>query len=152
MGRLCATGPFVQEFGSQHEGNQDVAGRKATPPGLRDVESSEEGTLAQKIIDEIFTFDKLVELDDRAIRLLLKEIDSQALVIALKVAPPALRQKFMANMSRRAADLLSEEMEARGSVRLSEVEAQQRKILQVARGLAESGAIALGVKPGDAYL
>jgi len=108
--------------------------------------------LAQKIIDEIFTFDKLVELDDRAIRLLLKEIDSQALVIALKVAPPALRQKFMANMSRRAADLLSEEMEARGSVRLSEVEAQQRKILQVARGLAESGAIALGVKPGDAYL
>jgi flagellar motor switch protein FliG len=108
--------------------------------------------LAQKIIDEIFTFDKLVELDDRAIRLLLKEIDSQALVIALKIAPPALRQKFMANMSRRAADLLSEEMEARGSVRLSEVEAQQRKILQVARGLAESGAIALGVKPGDAYL
>jgi flagellar motor switch protein FliG len=108
--------------------------------------------LAQKIIDEIFTFDKLVELDDRAIRLLLKEVDFQALVIALKVAPPALRQKIMANMSRRAADLLSEEMDARGSVRLSEVEAQQRKILQVARGLAESGAIALGVKPGDAYL
>jgi flagellar motor switch protein FliG len=74
------------------------------------------------------------------------------LVIALKVAPPALRQKIMANMSRRAADLLSEEMDARGSARLSEVEAQQRKILQVAHGLAESGAIALGVKPGDAYL
>jgi len=58
------------------------------------------------------------------------ELFRLSLVIALKVAPPALRQKFMANMSRRAADLLSEEMEARGSVRLSEVEAQQRKILR----------------------
>jgi flagellar motor switch protein FliG len=108
--------------------------------------------LAQKIIDEMFRFEKLVELDDRAIRLLLKEVDSETLVIALKVGPPELRQKFIANMSQRAGDLFSEDMEARGPVRLSEVEAQQRKILQVVRVLAETGEIVLGDKAGDAYV
>lgn len=66
--------------------------------------------------------------------------------------PPELRQKFMANMSQRAAELFSEDMEASGPVRLSEVEAQQRKILDVARDLAASGDITLGDKPDDAYV
>jgi flagellar motor switch protein FliG len=108
--------------------------------------------LAQQIIDEMFTFEKLARLDDRAIRLLLRDVDSETLVIALKVGPIELRQKFMANMSQRAAELFSEDMEAGGPVRLSEVEAQQRKVLQVARGLAESGTIALSDKPDDAYV
>jgi flagellar motor switch protein FliG len=78
---------------------------------------------------------------------------SQACSPKAKIGPPALRQKFMANMSQRGAYLFSEDMEARGPLRLSsEVEAQQRKILQVARGLAESGEIVLGDKPDDAYV
>lgn len=113
---------------------------------------SYDADLAQQIIDEMFTFEKLVVLDDRAIQLLIKEVDSDALIVALKVAPPELRQKFTANMSLRAAELFSEDLDTRGPVRLSEVEAQQRKILQVARGLAESGVIALGNKAEDAYV
>jgi flagellar motor switch protein FliG len=108
--------------------------------------------LAQKIIDEMFTFDKLVELDDRAIRLLLRGVGTETLVIALKVGPPELRQKFMANMSQRAAELFSDDMETSGPVRLSEVEANQRIVLQVARNLADSGEIALGDKADDMYV
>jgi flagellar motor switch protein FliG len=108
--------------------------------------------LAQKIIDEMFTFDKLVELDDRAIRLLLRGVGTETLVIALKVGPPELRQKFMANMSQRAAELFSDDMETSGPVRLSEVEAKQRIVLQVARNLADSGEIALGDKADDMYV
>jgi flagellar motor switch protein FliG len=108
--------------------------------------------LAQKIIDEMFTFDKLVELDDRAIRLLLRGVGTETLVIALKVGPAELRQKFMANMSQRAAELFSDDMETSGPVRLSEVEAKQRIVLQVARNLADSGEIALGDKADDMYV
>jgi flagellar motor switch protein FliG len=70
----------------------------------------------------------------------------------LKVGPPELRQKFMANMSQRAAELFSDDMETSGPVRLSEVEAKQRIVLQVARNLADSGEIALGDKADDMYV
>jgi flagellar motor switch protein FliG len=108
--------------------------------------------LAQKIIDQMFVFDNLLDLEDRAIQLLLKEVESETLIIALKGAQPALRQKFLSNMSQRAAELLAEDLDARGPVRVSEVETQQRKILQVVRNLAESGAIAIGGKAEDAYV
>lgn len=108
--------------------------------------------LAQKIIDQMFVFDNLIDLEDRAIQLLLKEVESETLIISLKGAQPALRQKFLANMSQRAAELLAEDLDARGPVRVSEVETQQRKILQVVRNLAESGAIVIGGKAEDAYV
>ena len=108
--------------------------------------------LAQKIIDQMFVFENLLDLEDRAIQLLLKEIESEALIISLKGAPPALRQKFLSNMSQRAAELLAEDLDARGPVRVSEVEAQQRRILQVVRTLAESGQIVIGGKAEDAYV
>ena len=100
--------------------------------------------LAQTIIDEMFLFENLVELDDRSIQTILKEIDNNSLVIALKGAPEALLEKFMQNMSQRAADLMREDMEARGPIRVSQVEAEQKSILQVARRLADSGEIVLG--------
>ncbi|HDR9140547.1 TPA: flagellar motor switch protein FliG, partial [Burkholderia vietnamiensis] len=81
-----------------------------------------------------------------------KEVESETLIIALKGAPPALRQKFLANMSQRAAELLAEDLDARGPVRVSEVETQQRRILQIVRNLAESGQIVLGGKAEDAYV
>ncbi len=99
--------------------------------------------LAQKIIDEMFLFENLMDLDDRSIQLVLKEIDTNSLVVALKGAPEGLMEKFLRNMSRRAADLMREDMEARGPIRVSQVEAEQKAILQVVRRLADSGEIVL---------
>lgn len=100
--------------------------------------------LAQKIIDEMFLFENLLDLDDRSIQLLLKEVDTNSLVVALKGAPDALMEKFMRNMSQRAAQLMQEDMEGRGPIRISQVEAEQKNILQVVRRLADSGEIVIG--------
>ncbi|MNZ46804.1 Flagellar motor switch protein FliG [compost metagenome] len=100
--------------------------------------------LAQKILDEMFLFENLLEVDNRGIQLILKEVDTNSLVIALKGAPPALLDKFLLNMSQRAAQLLKEDLEARGPIRISQVEAEQKAILQVVRRLADSGEIVLG--------
>jgi flagellar motor switch protein FliG len=100
--------------------------------------------LAQKIIDEMFLFENLIELDDRSIQLLLKEIDTDSLVVALKGAPEDLVEAFLRNMSSRASEMIREDMEARGPLRVSQVEAEQKAILQVARRLAESGEIIIG--------
>jgi flagellar motor switch protein FliG len=107
--------------------------------------------LAQSIIDEMFLFDNLVEMDDLGIQRLLKEIDTNSLKFALKGAPEALRDKFLKNMSTRAADLLREEMEGSGPVRMSQVEKEQKAILLVVRKLANDGEIVLG-GGDDAYV
>ena len=99
--------------------------------------------LAQKIIDEMFLFENLIDLDDRSIQIILKEIDTNSLVVALKGAPEVLMDKFMRNMSQRAADLMREDMDARGPIRVSQVEAEQKTILQVVRRLADTGEIVL---------
>lgn len=99
--------------------------------------------LAQKIIDEMFLFENLMDLDDRSIQMVLKEIDTNSLVVALKGAPEALMDRFLRNMSQRAADLVREDMEARGPIRISQVEAEQKAILQIVRRLADSGEIVL---------
>ncbi|MDY7219680.1 flagellar motor switch protein FliG [Denitrificimonas sp. JX-1] len=107
--------------------------------------------LAQKIIDEMFLFENLLDLDDRSIQLLLKEIDTNNLVVALKGAPEALLHKFTQNMSQRAAQLLLEDMEARGPIRVSQVEREQKAILQAVRKLVDSGEIVLSAGD-DAYV
>jgi len=108
--------------------------------------------LAQRIVDEMFVFDNLVDVDDRGIQVLLREVQSEQLVVALKGASEALREKILRNMSQRAAELLREDLESRGPVRLSEVEAQQKEILKIARRLVEEGQIALGGKGEDAWV
>lgn len=100
--------------------------------------------LAQKIVDEMFLFENLLELDDRSIQVLMRQIETSALVIALKGADDALVEKFLRNMSQRAAQLIREEMETRGPIRVSQVETEQKAILQVVRRLADSGEIVLG--------
>ncbi len=105
--------------------------------------------LAQKILDEMFVFENLMEVDDRGIQLLLREVQSDSLIIALKGAPPELREKIFKNMSQRAAEMLREDLESKGPVRLSEVEAEQKEILKVARRLADEGQIVLGGKGGE---
>ncbi len=99
--------------------------------------------LAQRIIDEMFLFENLLDLDDRSIQLVLKEVDTNSLVVALKGAPESLLDKFLRNMSQRAADLIREDMEARGPIRVSQVETEQKAILQIVRRLADSGEIVL---------
>jgi len=90
-----------------------------------------------------------MDVDDRGIQLLLREIQSDSLIIALKGAPPELREKIFKNMSQRAAEMLKEDLEAKGPVRLSEVEAEQKEILKIARRLADEGQIVLGGKGGE---
>jgi len=102
-----------------------------------------DGDLAQKIMDKMFIFDDIGKLDDRSIQTILREIPSDSLVVALKGAQPELRDKFLANMSMRAAEALREDLEVRGPLRLSEVEAQQREILKIVRQMADEGQIAL---------
>ena len=103
-----------------------------------------DGELAQKIIDEMFLFENLVEVDDRSIQRLLQDVDSESLLIALKGAEQPLREKFLKNMSQRAADILRDDLANRGPVRMSQVENEQKAILLIVRRLAGSGEMIIG--------
>jgi flagellar motor switch protein FliG len=109
-------------------------------------------TLAQRIVDEMFVFENLMGLEDRSIQRLLKEVESDSLIIALKGAPIELRDKFLKNMSNRAAETLREDIELRGPVRVSQVEAEQKTILQAARRLAEAGEIVISAPGADEFV
>ena len=108
--------------------------------------------LAQKIMDKMFVFDDVIKLDDRAIQTVLKEIASETLIVALKGAMPELRERFLSNMSSRAAEALREDLESRGPMRLSEVEAQQKEILKTVRRLSDEGQIVIGGGGDDAFV
>ncbi|MBB5192821.1 flagellar motor switch protein FliG [Silvimonas terrae] len=102
--------------------------------------------LAQRIQDKMFTFDNVLDIDDRGIQLLLREVQSDSLVIALKGTTPQLRDKIFKNMSQRAAEMLRDDLEAKGPVKLSEVESEQKEILKIVRRLADEGQIVLSGK------
>ena len=108
--------------------------------------------LAQKIMDNMFTFDDLEKVDDKGIQALLKEVQSESLVIALKGATPEMREKVFRNMSSRAAETLREDLESRGPVRVSEVEAEQKEMLKIVRRLSDEGQIVLGGGGDDQFL
>lgn len=108
--------------------------------------------LAQKILDEMFVFENLLDIDDRSIQLILREVQSDSLVLALKGASEPLRDKIFKNMSQRAAEMLKEDLEARGPVRVSEVEAEQKEILKTVRRLADEGQVVLGGAGGEQML
>ena len=108
--------------------------------------------LAQRIMDNMFTFDDVEKIDDKGIQALLKEVQSESLVIALKGATPELREKIFRNMSTRAAETLREDLESRGPVRVSEVEAEQKELLKVVRRLADEGQIVIGVAGDDEFV
>ena len=108
--------------------------------------------LAQKIMDNMFTFDDLDKIDDKGIQALLKEVQSESLVVALKGATPEMREKVYRNMSTRAAETLREDLESRGPVRVSEVEAEQKEMLKIVRRLADEGQIVLSGGSDDDFL
>ncbi len=104
--------------------------------------------LAQKIQDKMFVFENVLDIDDRGIQLLLREVQADSLVVALKGTSQELRNKIFKNMSQRAAEMLRDDLEAKGPVKLSEVESEQKEILKIVRRLADEGQIILGGK-GD---
>ena len=108
--------------------------------------------LGGKIQDLIFVFDNLVEVDDRGMQEILRQVPSDKLLLALKAADDALKEKVFKNMSQRAAEMMREDLASRGPVKLSEVEGAQKEILTVARKLAEEGTINLGGKGSEAYV
>lgn len=140
--------------GSEGARKSSLGGVKTAAEMINQLGTALEGTviesirihdpeLAQKIMDKMFVFDDLLKLDDKAIQMVLKEVASDALIVALKGAPPELKEKIMANMSTRAAESFREDLESRGPMRLSEVEAQQKEVLKVVRRLADEGSIVI---------
>ncbi|KQY52874.1 flagellar motor switch protein FliG [Lysobacter sp. Root494] len=146
-----------QFAGSQNLKSSSVGGIKVAANILNFMDSGQDeailGAIAQvddelggRIRDLMFVFDNLADLDDRAIQTVLREIGSDRLAIALRGADAKVREKITANMSQRAAEILVEDMDARGPVRLAEVEAAQKEILAIVRKMADSGEIQLSAK------
>lgn len=100
--------------------------------------------LGQQIQDKMFVFDNLIDVDDRGIQALLREVSTDNLLLSLKAAEEGLKEKIFKNMSKRAAEMLRDDLEARGPVKLSEVEAAQKEILAIARRMSDAGEIVLG--------
>lgn len=135
--------------------SSNVGGIKVAADILNNMDSSMEGEimdaikdvdseLGQSIQDLMFVFDNLSTVDDRGIQTLLREVSTDSLILALKGADESIKEKIFRNMSKRASEMLRDDLEARGPVKLSEVETAQKEILAVARRMAESGEINLG--------
>ncbi|BDF95017.1 MULTISPECIES: flagellar motor switch protein FliG [Pseudoalteromonas] len=108
--------------------------------------------MSQQIQDLMFVFENLMDVDDRGIQAILREVQQDVLMKAIKGTDDALKEKILGNMSKRAADMLADDLEAMAPVRISEVEAAQKEILSTARRLADSGEIMLGGGGGEEFL
>jgi flagellar motor switch protein FliG len=152
-----------QFAGNQNVQSSSVGGVKAAADILNFVDSSLEGEiidaikdvdaeLGQQIQDLMFVFDNLIEVDDRGIQSLLREVSSETLILALKGADETMKEKIFTNMSKRAAEMMRDDLENKGPVRLSEVEGAQKEILAIARRMADSGELALGGKGAEQFV
>lgn len=152
-----------QFTGNDHVKSSTVGGVKTAANVLNLIEPSMEAViidgvseidseLAEKIQDLMFVFDDLASINDKGIQMLLREISSETLVIALKGSDDAIKQKIFGNMSKRAGDMLREDLDAKGPVRVSDVEAAQKEILMIARRMQEAGEISLSAGGGDEYV
>jgi len=140
-----------------------MGGLKAAADIMNFLESGVEGELmdsirerdeemSQQISDLMFVFDNLADVDDKGMQAILRDVQQDALMKAIKGADELLKEKILSNMSKRAADLLADDLEAMGPVRISDVEAAQKEILAVARRLSDAGEIMLGGGGGDEFL
>jgi flagellar motor switch protein FliG len=152
-----------QFSGSQIIGSSAIGGPKTAANILNLLDGSLESQIMRKVkefdpelghqIEELmFVFDNLLDVDDRSIQSLLREVSSQSLTLALKGADDAVKEKIFRNMSKRAAEMLRDDLEVMGPVRLSEVEAAQKEVLATARRMAESGDLVLTGKGSDRYV
>lgn len=152
---------MISDMGNETHANQ--GGIEAAAEILNNLDNQTENNIFDKIesireelADEIrqkmFVFADLVHLDDRSIRALLKEISNDELILALKTSSEELTQKIFNNISQRAAEMMKEDMEVMGPVKLKDVEQAQLNIVKAARRLEEEGKIVLGSKGGDEVL
>lgn len=152
-----------QVSGNSNLQTASVGGAKAASEILNFVDSGIEGEimeaikevdadLGQKIQDLMFVFDNLIDLEDTAVQALLRDVSSESLLIALKGADQNMREKFFSNMSKRAAEMMRDDLEAKGPVRVSEVEAAQKEIVGIARRMSDEGQIALGGKGAEEFV
>ncbi len=111
-----------------------------------------DGEMHQKIKELLFVFDNLMDVDDRGIQALLREVGSDTLAVALRGAEPEVQEKILKNMSKRAAEILKDDMEVRGPVKLTDVEAAQKEIIVITQRMAEEGTITLGGKGGNEFV
>ena len=119
---------------------------------LMDAIREQDEEMSQQIQDLMFVFDNLIDVDDKGIQAILREVQQDALLKSIKGADEELKNKIMKNMSKRAAEMLNDDLEALGPVRISEVETAQKEILSVARRLSDSGEIMLGGGGGEEFL
>lgn len=152
-----------QFTGNDHVKSSSVGGIKTAANILNMMDPSVEGAIiddvsevdsdiSDSIQDLMFIFDDLSTIDDKGIQMLLREVSSETLVVALKGADESIKQKIFTNMSKRAGEMLKEDLEAKGPVKLSDVESSQKEILTIARRMEESGEISLGSKGADEYV
>jgi flagellar motor switch protein FliG len=152
-----------QFAGNNNVKNSGVGGIKTAAGILNFMEGAAESAitgaiaehdeeLAQEIQSQMFVFDNLVEVDDRGMQAILREVQSEQLIVALKGADKAIQEKVFNNMSSRAADIMREDLEAKGPVRVKDVEEAQKEMLSIAKRLADSGEISLGGKGEDEYV
>ncbi len=152
--RLKALGGPTRE---QHGGVKAVAelfnrlDRALCAPVLEAMEENHPD-LAVSIRNLMFVFDDLVNVDDNGMREIIQRADKKGLTIALKGSSEAIRTRFFANMSKRAAEMLREEMEVMGAIRLKDVEKAQQDVVAIARKLEEEGVISTGAAAGEAYV
>jgi len=114
--------------------------------------TEQDADLAQEIQSQMFVFDNLLDVDDRGMQSILRDVQSDILIIALKGADDAIKEKIFSNMSSRAAEMMREDLEAKGPVRLKDVEDAQKEVLSVAKRMADAGEISLGGKGDEAYV
>jgi flagellar motor switch protein FliG len=112
----------------------------------------DDADLAQKIEEQMFTFADLMKLDNKGLQRVLRDVPGEQLIVALKGAEPEMREKVLANMSARAAETLREDLESRGPVRVSDVEAQQKEILKLVKRLADEGEIMMVSGSEESYV
>ncbi len=149
-----------QFSGSQGQQTTAMGGVKVTANIINNLDSAMSGEILEQIkeMDEemgvqiqdlMFVFENLNEVDDRGIQVLLREVSGDLLTLALKGADEDLKEKIFRNMSKRASELLRDDLEAKGPVKVSEVENAQKEVLVIARRMADAGEIALGGAGGE---
>ena len=126
---------------------------KVTEGGIMSKIAERDQQLAETIRGLMFIFDDLIKLDDRGMQELMKEVSKEDLPVALRGGSPEIRDKFLKNMSSRAAEMLKDDMESRGPVKVADVEKAKQNILKVCRKLEEEGRIVIaGAGGGEAML
>ena len=123
-----------------------------TEAAITEAIAEHDAELAHEIQGQMFVFDNLLDVDDRGMQTILREVQSEQLIIALKGADSTIQEKIFSNMSSRAAEMMREDLEAKGPVRVKDVEEAQKEILNTAKRLADSGQISLGGKGDDEYV